>query len=95
LYVLSITVIIIRPFSYLQYINEIIDFSPYMLSLGLTKSTLSLIWNVGPITGMICQPVVGVISDRTMSRWGMLKVLGMLPLGCMLRAGSLQDVDGR
>ncbi|KAF8242379.1 MFS general substrate transporter [Wilcoxina mikolae CBS 423.85] len=44
--------------------------APYLLSLGLTKSRMSLVWNVGPISGIICQPIVGVIADRSLSRWG-------------------------
>jgi len=44
--------------------------APYLLSLGLTKSLMSLVWNVGPISGMICQPIVGVIADRSRSHWG-------------------------
>lgn len=46
------------------------DCSPYLLSLGLTKSLMSLVWNVGPISGMICQPIVGVMADRSTSRFG-------------------------
>lgn len=47
-----------------------IDCAPYLLSLGLTKSLMSLVWNVGPISGMICQPIVGVVADRSTSRYG-------------------------
>lgn len=48
----------------------VVDCAPYLLSLGLTKSLMSLVWNVGPISGIICQPIVGVIADRSTSRWG-------------------------
>ncbi|CUS11015.1 unnamed protein product [Tuber aestivum] len=44
--------------------------SPYLLSLGLTKSLMSLVWNIGPLSGLITQPVVGVIADRSRSRFG-------------------------
>ena len=47
-----------------------VDCAPYLLSLGLTKSLMSLVWNVGPISGIICQPIVGVIADRSTSQWG-------------------------
>jgi solute carrier family 45 protein 1/2/4 len=31
---------------------------------------MSLVWNVGPISGIICQPIVGVLADRNTSRFG-------------------------
>ncbi|RKF63138.1 General alpha-glucoside permease [Erysiphe neolycopersici] len=44
--------------------------TPYLLSLGLTKSRTSLVWIAGPISGLIMQPIVGVISDGSQSRYG-------------------------
>jgi len=44
--------------------------TPYLLELGLTKSRISLVWIAGPLSGLIMQPIVGVISDRSTSRWG-------------------------
>ncbi|PUU82501.1 major facilitator superfamily domain-containing protein [Tuber borchii] len=44
--------------------------TPYLLSLGLTKSLMSLVWNIGPLSGLITQPIVGVIADRSRSRFG-------------------------
>lgn len=44
--------------------------TPYLLQLGMTKSRLSLVWIAGPISGLIMQPIVGVIADRSTSRWG-------------------------
>ncbi|TGZ82699.1 MFS general substrate transporter [Ascodesmis nigricans] len=52
--------------------------APYLLSLGLTKSLMSLVWNVGPISGMICQPIVGVVADRSTSRFGRRRPVIML-----------------
>ncbi|CEP18621.1 hypothetical protein [Parasitella parasitica] len=37
--------------------------TPYLLSLGLSKSYMSLVWIAGPLSGLIMQPIVGVISD--------------------------------
>ncbi|PVH98244.1 hypothetical protein DM02DRAFT_51346 [Periconia macrospinosa] len=31
---------------------------------------ISLVWIAGPLSGLIMQPVVGVISDRSRNRWG-------------------------
>jgi solute carrier family 45 protein 1/2/4 len=44
--------------------------TPYLLELGLTKSRISLVWIAGPLSGLIMQPIVGVISDRSKSRFG-------------------------
>ncbi|KAJ8653225.1 hypothetical protein O0I10_011073 [Lichtheimia ornata] len=44
--------------------------TPYLLSLGLTKSVMSLVWIAGPLSGLLMQPIVGVLSDRCTSRFG-------------------------
>ncbi|KAH6622398.1 major facilitator superfamily domain-containing protein [Boeremia exigua] len=44
--------------------------TPYLLELGLTKSRISLVWIAGPLSGLIMQPLVGVIADRSTSRYG-------------------------
>ncbi|TLD23075.1 hypothetical protein PspLS_07608 [Pyricularia sp. CBS 133598] len=44
--------------------------TPYLLSLGLTKGQTSLVWIAGPLSGLIVQPVIGVISDTWTSKWG-------------------------
>ncbi|KAI8360833.1 major facilitator superfamily domain-containing protein [Blakeslea trispora] len=44
--------------------------TPYLLSLGLSKSIMSLVWIAGPLSGLVMQPVVGVISDNCKSKWG-------------------------
>src|SRR6266566_2754297 len=46
------------------------DCTPYLLSLGLTKGQTSMVWLVGPLSGLIVQPIVGVMSDQTQSEWG-------------------------
>lgn len=44
--------------------------TPYLLSLGLSKSMLSLVWVAGPLSGLVMQPVVGMVSDRWTGKWG-------------------------
>lgn len=39
-------------------------------SLGADASLLPLLWLGAPLTGLIAQPIVGNLSDRTWSRWG-------------------------
>ncbi|KAG5354568.1 General alpha-glucoside permease [Yarrowia sp. B02] len=42
----------------------------YLLSLGMSKSSISLVWAMGPLAGLVTQPVVGLLSDSCSSRWG-------------------------
>ncbi|KAI9280262.1 hypothetical protein BC943DRAFT_146807 [Umbelopsis sp. AD052] len=44
--------------------------TPYLLSLGLSKSMMSLVWIAGPLSGLVMQPIVGALSDKCTSRWG-------------------------
>lgn len=38
--------------------------------LGADEATMPLLWLAGPMTGLIIQPIVGAMSDRTRSRLG-------------------------
>ncbi len=38
--------------------------------LGADEATMPLLWLAGPMTGLIVQPIVGAMSDRTNSRFG-------------------------
>jgi len=46
------------------------NMSPIYKYLGADEASLPLLWLAGPITGLLVQPVVGALSDRTTSRWG-------------------------
>ncbi len=39
-------------------------------SLGAEVSQLPLLWLGAPLMGLVAQPIVGELSDRTVSRWG-------------------------
>ena len=41
-----------------------------LLQLGMSDEKVSLAWLAGPITGMVMQPIVGVLSDRCTSSYG-------------------------
>lgn len=43
---------------------EMSNGSPYLLSLGLSKSLMALVWIAGPLTGTLVQPYVGMLSDN-------------------------------
>ena len=57
---------------------ELAYISPYLLSLGLPKSTLSLVWVAGPVSGVIGQPVIGMLSDRSKFKWGRRRIFIVL-----------------
>ncbi len=38
--------------------------TPFLVALGVSRTVASVIWLVGPLTGLIVQPLVGVISDE-------------------------------
>ncbi|KAJ2757363.1 hypothetical protein GGI19_000082 [Coemansia pectinata] len=44
--------------------------TPYLLSLGLSKPLMTLVWMAGPLSGLVIQPVVGRVSDKCQSRLG-------------------------
>lgn len=65
--------------------------SPYLLSLGLSKSAMAMVFLAGPLSGLIMQPLIGVLADSCTSRFGRRRpymaggvavcVLAMLLLG--------------
>ena len=44
--------------------------SPIYSYLGADEASLPYLWLAGPVTGLIVQPIVGAMSDKTVSRWG-------------------------
>lgn len=46
------------------------NMSPIYSYLGADEAALPLLWLAGPMTGLLVQPVIGAMSDRTQSRWG-------------------------
>jgi solute carrier family 45 protein 1/2/4 len=52
---------------------ELSNGSPYLLSLGLSKSLMALVWIAGPLSGTLVQPYVGMLSDNCRIRWGKRK----------------------
>jgi solute carrier family 45 protein 1/2/4 len=49
---------------------ELSNGSPYLLSLGITKYLMALVWFAGPLTGVLVQPYVGIRSDQSRIPWG-------------------------
>lgn len=52
---------------------ELSNGSPYLLSLGLSKDLMALVWIAGPLTGTLVQPYVGMLSDNCRISWGKRK----------------------
>ncbi len=46
------------------------NMSPIYKYLGADEASLPLLWLAGPMTGLLVQPIVGAMSDRTISKWG-------------------------
>jgi maltose/moltooligosaccharide transporter len=46
------------------------NMSPIYSYLGADEAVLPLLALAGPVTGLLVQPIVGAMSDRTTSRWG-------------------------
>ena len=45
-------------------------------TLGADKDAIPLLWIAAPLTGLLVQPIIGYMSDRTWSpRWGSSKTL--------------------
>jgi solute carrier family 45, member 1/2/4 len=74
------------------------DCTPYLLALGLTKSRTSLVWIAGPLSGLIMQPIVGVIADRSKSRYGRRRpfmIMGSLIVAaCLIVLGWTKEIVG-
>ncbi|KAL7629466.1 hypothetical protein AAE478_000986 [Parahypoxylon ruwenzoriense] len=72
--------------------------TPYLLSLGLTKSKTSLVWIAGPLSGLIVQPIVGALADESTSRWGrrrpFIVVGSILSALCLLTLGFTKEIIG-
>lgn len=46
------------------------NMGPIYSYLGADEATLPLLWLAGPMTGLLVQPIVGAMSDRTVTRFG-------------------------
>ncbi|KAF9441270.1 MFS general substrate transporter [Macrolepiota fuliginosa MF-IS2] len=54
----------------LFWIVELSYTSPYLLSLGLSKSQIAIVFVAGPLSGLIVHPLIGVLADNCTSRFG-------------------------
>ena len=75
---------VLKKFGTVQFLNFALGFlglqfawqmrialsEPVTSSLGASPLLYSLIWLAGPFSGMVVQPIIGVLSDNTKSRFG-------------------------
>ncbi|CAD6566115.1 MAG: hypothetical protein CYPHOPRED_000358 [Cyphobasidiales sp. Tagirdzhanova-0007] len=73
----------------LQFVwsTEMAYASPYLLSLGLSKAGMSAVFLAGPLSGLIVQPIIGTIADRSKSRFGRRRPI--IVVGCLICVLSL------
>ncbi len=64
--------------------------------LGAPASSLTFLWLAGPVTGLLVQPLIGQLSDRSHSRWGrrrpymvLMAVLAFISLVLMPNSSAL------
>ncbi|KAJ7179784.1 major facilitator superfamily domain-containing protein [Mycena filopes] len=60
---------------------------PYLLSLGLSKSAMAMVFLAGPLSGFFVQPIVGILADNSTSRWGRRRPF--MIAGCIICAASM------
>lgn len=76
-----------------------LDCTPYLLQLGLTKSKTSLVWIAGPLSGLIIQPLIGVIADRSRSKYGRRRpfmIFGSFVVAfCLIILGWTAEIVGK
>lgn len=46
------------------------NMAPIYSYLGADEATMPLLWLAGPMTGLLIQPLIGALSDRTLTRLG-------------------------
>ncbi|CDR47938.1 CYFA0S40e00122g1_1 [Cyberlindnera fabianii] len=71
----------------LAWCTEFSEGTPFLLSLGISKDTLALIWIAGPLSGSLGQPIIGILSDNSENKSGRRRpfIIG----GCIATSLSL------
>jgi maltose/moltooligosaccharide transporter len=62
------------------------NMGPIYSYLGANEAQLPLLWLAGPMTGLLVQPLIGALSDRTDGRWGGARPIS-LSGRCFARSG--------
>ncbi|KAL8365426.1 hypothetical protein RB595_004301 [Gaeumannomyces hyphopodioides] len=68
--------------------------TPYLQTLGVSKTAAGLLWLSGPLFGTLLQPCVGLWSDASRTRWGRRKPFMVVgAFGCALSLMALVHAD--
>ncbi|KAH7337847.1 major facilitator superfamily domain-containing protein [Rhizoctonia solani] len=72
--------------------------SPYLLSLGLNKSHMALVFVAGPLSGLIMQPLIGVLADHSTSSLGRRRpymlAASLVSIGGLIMLGFTREFSG-
>ncbi|KEP48937.1 MFS transporter, sucrose transporter [Rhizoctonia solani 123E] len=72
--------------------------SPYLLSLGLKKSHMALVFVAGPLSGLIMQPLIGVLADHSTSSLGRRRpymlAASLVSIGGLILLGFTREFSG-
>ena len=79
----------------IAYALQSANISRIFATLGADPHTLSFFWVLPPLMGMIVQPIVGAMSDKTWCRWGRRKpylyvgaIVAIIVMALLPNAGS-------
>ncbi|KAI0365167.1 MFS general substrate transporter [Pilatotrama ljubarskyi] len=61
--------------------------TPYLLSLGLSKAAVAIVFLAGPVSGLVVQPLIGVLADNSKSRFGRRRPY--MVFGCILCTAAM------
>ena len=80
----------------IAYALQSANISRIFATLGADPHTLSFFWILPPLMGMIVQPIVGAMSDKTWCKWGRRKpylyigaLIAVLVMALLPNSGSL------
>ncbi|KAI0355283.1 MFS general substrate transporter [Trametes cingulata] len=61
--------------------------TPYLLSLGLSKAAVAIVFLAGPVSGLVVQPLIGVLADNSKSRFGRRRPY--MVFGCIICTAAM------
>lgn len=103
----------LKPFSTMQLLNFCLGFfglqfawqmriilsGPVTEGLGASPFIYGLIWLAGPFTGMVVQPIIGILSDKTKSIFGRRRpyllggaIIASIALWLFPNSGNISDI---
>ncbi|KUL88202.1 hypothetical protein ZTR_04023 [Talaromyces verruculosus] len=75
---------------------ELSNGSPFLLSLGMSKALLAIVWVAGPLTGALVQPYIGILSDNCRIPWGKRKPFmiggGLATIFCLMILAWVREI---